>query len=70
MVYLAGMDPSIMKVVDEGSFHATCEGFVEKRKGRMMEVWIARSALSAKINVIGGARTKIGPFARMMVSHD
>ena len=30
---------------------------VEKREGRMTEVWIARSALSAKINLIGGART-------------
>lgn len=27
-VYLAVMDPSIMKVVDEDSFHATCEDFV------------------------------------------
>ena len=43
---------------------------VEKREGRMTEVCIARSALSANINVIGGARTEMGPFARMMVSHD
>ena len=43
---------------------------VEKREGIMTEVWIARSALSAKINVIGGARTEMGPLERMIVSHD
>ena len=43
---------------------------MEKREGRMTEVWIARSALSAKINLIGGARTEMGPLPRMMVSDD
>ena len=28
------------------------------------------TALSAKINLIGGAHTEMGPLARMMVSHD
>ena len=43
---------------------------MEKREGRMTEVWIVRSALSAKIKVIGGARTNMGPLDWMMVSHD
>ena len=64
-----------MGVVGAQSIDTVCRSpvqgtIVEKREGRMTEVWIARSALSAKINLIGGARTEMGPLARMMVSHD
>ena len=52
-------------------YRASVQGtIVEKREGRMTEVWIARSALNAKSNAFGGVRTEMGPLARTMVSHD
>ena len=70
MVYLAGMDPSIMKVVDEDSFHATCEGFVEKRKGRMMGIVDRAIRTKCEFNLIGVACSEMSPLARMMGSND
>ena len=68
-------DPEDMGVVGAQSIDTVWQSpvqgtIVEKREGRMAEVWIARSASSAKINLIGGSRTEMGPLARMMVSYD
>ena len=68
-------DAGYMCVVGAQSIDTVCQSpvqgeIVEKREGRMMRVWIARSTLNAKINLIGGAHTEMGPVARMMMSHE